>query len=126
MARLVAMAKRNPGKTASVAAALVSIFIGIPSVVATAHYLSDSFEPQMLANHQWVREWGKPIVLTQSSQSLAIDRFLLFQQQQALSNAMKDPGAGKSPIVEQQIKSLNEQVSQTSSRIKDAEKRGIK
>jgi len=122
MTVIVGIIKRNPVKSATALAALVSIFIGVPGIVASAHFLNEAFEPQTPATHSWVRAWGQPIILTQNAQAVAIDRFLLFQQQQALDKALKDPGAGSSPIVNRQIENLKDQINDTKNRISNSER----
>lgn len=50
-------------------------------------------------------------------QAVATDRQSLFQLEEYLNRAKADPGAGNSPIVQQRIISLSNQVKQTKGRI---------
>ncbi len=112
--RTVAMIKRNPVKTAT---ALFLFFGAIPGGIAGASYVGAAAEPWWFASHDWVREWGAPILKVQNTQAVGIDRFLLFQQQNALANAKADPAAKTSPIVQEKIKNLESQSKDTQARI---------
>jgi hypothetical protein len=98
-------------------AAIVGIFVGIPGVVSAAVYLSGALEPKWYASHEWVREWGAPILKTQNTQALSFDRFLLYQQQQGVAATKNDPGYGASPKLKEQAEDLEGAVKDTKSRI---------
>jgi hypothetical protein len=109
--RMIAMIKRNPITSI---ASLVAIFVGIPGTVAS---YNSYIEPIVPASHNWVREWGNPIILTQNNLATAIDHRLLYEQQKDLEEVKKDPGVATSPVVQQKIKDLEEDVHATQSRI---------
>jgi hypothetical protein len=115
--------KRNP--FASVAS-LIAIFVGIPGVVSASIYLSGAVEPVWIASHGWVREWGASIIEVQNTQSVAIDRFLRYRLQDDLDKAKADSAAKSSPIVQEKIKDLTNQITKTDARINAAEKAGPK
>lgn len=69
------------------------------------------------ATRMYVHESVGPIKLVQSQQSVSIDRFLLFQLQDSLDKANKDPGAKTSDIVQQRIRDLEKQIKDTQARI---------
>ena len=66
---------------------------------------------------QIARDLITPIVVVQNTQAVAIDRFILFQQQDALSKAKSDPAASLSPIVQDKVKELESQIKDTEARI---------
>lgn len=72
------------------------------------------------ASKVYVHEYVKPVQMTQAQQAVAIDRFLLFQLQDSLDKARHDPAAATSPVVQERIRELQEQIQQTSARIRKA------
>ena len=58
-----------------------------------------------------------PIILVQNTQTKSIDRFLLFQLQEALRRAKTDPAAATSPVIQEHIRDLESQVRDTETRI---------
>ena len=109
--RSVATVKRNPYKFIAVA---VAIFGGLPTAVAGF----ELFDPIIPALHYYVREQLQPILLVQNTQARSIDRFLLYQQTEALAKAKIDPAARTSPVVQERVKDLEQQVQDTEARIK--------
>ena len=53
-------------------------------------------------------------------QAVAMDRFLLWQQQEALEKVRRDPAAATSPTVQETIRSLDQQVRATEERLRRA------
>ena len=100
---------RNPWPTG---AAIATILVGA-STLGVANYI----EPWWYVSHSYLREWGEPIIKTQNTQAVGIDRFLLFQQQNALANAKADPAVRTSPIVQERIQNLESQEKETKLRI---------
>lgn len=77
-------------------------------------------EPIAPAHHAWVRDELAPIMMVQNTQAVSIDRFLLYQTQKELEATKADPGARTSPVVQDRIKSLEQQVKDTATRIHKA------
>lgn len=115
--RIIALVKRHPGKTIT---GVVLFFGGIPTAAAGYSMMVSFIDPMWPASHGWVREWGAPILQVQNTQALSIDRFLLYQQSEALAKAQADPAFKTSPIVQERIKDLNGQVQDTQRRIEKA------
>jgi hypothetical protein len=103
--------KRNPFKSIAVA---VTVLGALPTAVAGV----EIFDPIIPALHYYVREQLEPLLLVQNTQARSIDRFLLYQQTEALSKAKADPAARASPVVQERIKDLEDQARETESRIK--------
>ena len=115
--RAIFSIKRNPVKAISVA---VIIFGGIPSAVAGANYL----DPIIPAFHYWVMQQLEPLLKVQNTQAVGLDRFLLYQQQNALANAKADTASKTSPIVQERVKELEAQSRDTQARICKATGKG--
>ncbi len=109
--RSIATAKRNPYKAIALA---VAIFGGLPTAVAGF----ELFDPIIPALHYYVREQLQPILMVQNTQARSIDRFLLYQQSEALAKAKSDPAAKSSPVVKERVQDLEQQVQDTEARIK--------
>jgi len=62
------------------------------------------------ATHEWVRVAMEPL-------SHSIDRFLLFQQQQALEKALKDPAIATSPNAKERVEQLQLNIEDTKQRV---------
>lgn len=58
--------------------------------------------------------------LVMDKQAVATDRQTLFQLQEYLDRAKRDPGAATSPIVQDRIRDLERQIEQTTARIQSA------
>lgn len=93
---------------------------GIPTAAAGYGMIINFMEPGFPAFHYWVRDQLTPLHLVQSSQAVAIDRFLLYQQTEALAKAEADPGVANSPIVKERIDNLKMQIDETKARIRKA------
>ena len=109
--------KRNPVR--SITAAVV-IFGGLPSAVAGANYL----DPIVPAFHYWVIQQLEPLLKVQNTQAVGLDRFLLYQQQNALAAAKADSASKTSPIVQDRVKELEAQSRDTQARICKATGKG--
>jgi hypothetical protein len=59
-----------------------------------------------------------PIILVQNTQSRSIDRFLLYQQQEALRKAKADPAAVTSQALQEHIRDLEALVRDTEARVR--------
>ena len=114
--RTIAHFKRNPYKYI---VALATTFVGLPTAAASYNAY---IEPLMPAWHSWVRDQIAPILTAQTSQATSIDRFLLYQLQETLSKTQADPAAKSSPVVQERIKDLQDQITATQSRIDKAGK----
>jgi hypothetical protein len=64
-----------------------------------------------------------PIRSAQNTQAKALDKFLLFQQQEALAKAKADPAAATSPTVQERIRELEQLVRDTERRISNSDPR---
>lgn len=115
--RTIGSIKRNPVKAITAA---VVIFGGIPSAVAGANYL----DPILPAFHYWVLQQLEPLLKVQNTQAVGLDRFLLYQQQNALANAKADSASKTSPIVQDRVKELESQSRDTQARICKATSKG--
>jgi len=112
----VGMIRRNPWKSAFG----VLLFLGaIPAAVAGYSTASKVIDPALPALHYWVSAQLAPLRMVQNSQALAIDRFLLWQQQQALEKAQSDPAAKNSPTAQDRIRDLKDEILNTQQRIKN-------
>jgi ElaB/YqjD/DUF883 family membrane-anchored ribosome-binding protein len=109
--RAMGAVKRNPFKSIAVA---VTVLGALPTAVAGV----EIFDPFTPALHYWVRDQLEPLLLVQNTQARSIDRFLLYQQTEALSKAKADPAARSSPVVQERIKDLQDQANETEERIK--------
>jgi hypothetical protein len=109
--RAVGAVKRNPFKSIAVA---VTVLGALPTAVAGV----EIFDPIIPALHYYVREQLEPLLLVQNTQARSIDRFLLYQQSEALAKAKIDPAARTSPVVQERVKDLEQQVQDTETRIK--------
>ena len=58
-----------------------------------------------------------PVLRTQNTQALSIDRFLLYQQSEALAKAKADPAANSSAVVQERVKELEAIAKDTQLRI---------
>ena len=103
--------KRNKLKYISLS---VTIFLGLPTAAAS---YNNYIEPNVPAFRYWVRDQLQPLLLVQNTQARSIDRFLLYQQQEALVKAQTDPAAKSSPVVQERIRDLQQQVQDTEARI---------
>lgn len=90
--------------------AITAIIIGVTgSIVGTSHawpYVKD---------YWYVAQYE--LKLVESSQAIATDRQTLFQLQQYLANARKDPKAAASPTAQEYIANLLRQIEDTQKRI---------
>ena len=102
--------KRHP--ISSITAAII-ILGGLPGAMAGANYL----DPAIPALHYWVMQQLEPILKVQNTQAVGLDRFLLYQQQNALAAAKTDSASKTSPIVQERIKELEAQSRDTQARI---------
>lgn len=106
---------------------LVTIAGGV-GVIATAIVSTTNawprVEPYTFATSGYVREHVRsstdPIRVVQSQQSVAIDRFILYQLQESLDKAKKDPAAATSQIVRDRIEQLEDQIKKTEERVRKA------
>lgn len=108
------LVRRHP---VSATTTVLAMLAAVPGGVAGLGYVRDTSEPGWVALHYWVREQLAPIIKIQETQAVGIDRFLLFQQEQALSKAREDPGARTSPIVKERVDTLERQIRNTRARI---------
>ena len=115
--RGLASVKRNPVKSITAAVILLG---GLPSAVAGANYL----DPIIPAFHYWVLQQLEPLLKVQNTQAVGLDRFLLYQQQNALANAKADSASKTSPIVQERVKELESQSRDTQARICKATGKG--
>jgi len=93
----------------------LSLFAGSVTATAAAWATLDLPVP---ASRIYVHEYVKPVQFTQAQQAVAIDRFLLYQLQESLDKAKRDPAANTSPVVQERIRELDIQVRETSERIR--------
>ncbi len=117
--RAINLVKRNPLKSAT---AVLAFFAVVPGGLAGATYIRSTSEPLLIAQRYWVREQLAPLLMVQNSQATAIDRFLLYQQQEALAKAKADPAVKISPTAQDRVRDLENQVRDTENRIKKATK----
>ena len=82
------------------------------------------YELPVAASQRYVEKRIAPVEVAQanigaaqSHQNVAIDQLLLFQLNQQLRDAQKDPAAESSPIVQQSIRAIQEQIAATQARI---------
>ena len=108
--RALANARRNPIKWWSSMFILVG---AIPGAVAGWAYI----QPAVPVLHFEVGSIMAPVLKVQNTQALSIDRFLLYQQQQALTAAKTDPAYGSSSIVQERAKELESIAKDTRMRI---------
>ncbi|MDE2103168.1 MAG: hypothetical protein KGL39_38335 [Patescibacteria group bacterium] len=109
--------KRHPGKAITT---IVVVLGGIPTAAAGYGMVMAFVDSAIPALHYWVDKRLAPVLLAQNTQAVAIDRFILYQQTEALAKAEADPGAAASPIVKERIKNLSEQIAETKARIRKA------
>lgn len=112
--RLIALVRRHPLKTV---AACVVFLGGIPTAAGGYSMLMAWAEPAIPALHYWVLGQLEPIIKIQNTQSIGFDRFLLYQQQNALAAAKNDSASKTSPIVQDRIRELESQARDTQARI---------
>jgi hypothetical protein len=92
----MAMIKRNPWKTALG----IALFFGaLQTAVGGLTLAATWVDPAMPALHYYVLGQLAPIMKVQSSQSLSIDRFLLYRQQEDLAKVQAEPEAKTSATV---------------------------
>lgn len=114
---------------------LVTTAAGIGVLASCIIYSSQAWtklEPYTWPTSGWVRSHihdqidsfklkeTDPIKVAQAQQSVAIDRFLLYQLQDTLDKARRDPAAQTSPIVQQRVKDLERQIMDTQIRLSKA------
>jgi len=113
--KVLGLIKRNP---ISAIAGLITILVGIPGAIASYNVV---IEPAIPSLRYWVRdhvaEVVRPIVVTQNSQAVAIDRFLLYQQQDAIAKAKADPFVVQSHTAQERVKALEYDAKETQARI---------
>ena len=112
--KLIALVKRHPLKTL---AACVVFLGGVPTAAGGYSMLMAWADPAIPALHYWVLGQLEPILKVQNTQAVGFDRFLLYQQQNALADAKNDPASKTSPIVQERIKELESQAHDTQARI---------
>lgn len=81
-------------------------------VPASKHYVLELMRGELV-----------PIKQVQNTQARSLDKFLLFQQQEALAKAKADPAASTSPVVQERVRELEQLVHETESRIKSSDPR---
>ena len=113
--KLIALVKRHPLKTL---AACVVFLGGVPTAAGGYSMLMAWADPALPALHYYVMDRLAPILKVQNTQANSIDRFLLYSQQRDLAVAQSDPAAKTSAIVQGRIRELQEQIQETSDRIK--------
>lgn len=92
---------------------ITAVIIGVTgSIVGIAHAIP------ILEPYWYVAQYE--LRLVQNSQSVATDRQTLFQLQQFLANAEKDPNAANSPTAQAYINNLKQQISETQERLNKA------
>ena len=114
MQRAIALVRRHPLKTI---AACVVFLGGIPTAAGGYSMLMAWADPAIPALHYWVLGQLEPLIKVQNTQAVGLDRFLLYQQQNALASAKSDPASKTSPIVQERIKDLESQARDTQARI---------
>lgn len=119
--RIWTLIKRHPGKAVLTAVVFLG---GIPTAAGGYSMLSLWAEPVLPALHYWVLGQLEPILKVQNTQAVGLDRFLLYQQQNALATAKIDPASKTSPIVQERIKELEAQARDTQARICKATGKG--
>lgn len=100
----------------------ITLTAGAIAAVAGAITAANSawpiIDPAIPALHYWVNSQIAPILMVQNTQANAIDRYLLYQQMEALDKAKADSAAATSPIVKERIKDLESQIQDTEARVR--------
>ena len=104
----------------STSAAIVGIATVMTTVVVPAYTY---YELPVPASQRFVQHVLTPVELAQNEQRAAIDQLLLFQLYQQLDLASKDPAAATSPIVQQRIREIQQQIADTQARINSSSRR---
>ena len=112
--RLIALVRRHPLKTV---AACVVFLGGIPTAAGGYSMLMAWADPAIPVWRAYMREQLEPIIKIQNTQAVGIDRFILYQQQNALAAAKSDSASKTSPIVQERIRELESQAKDTQARI---------
>lgn len=90
---------------------LTAIVVGITGAITGIAASAQIIEPYWYVSQREFR-------LVVDKQALAIDRQTLFQLQEYLDRARKDPAAATSAIVRDRIRELEQQIEQTGARIR--------
>lgn len=94
---------------------ITAVIIGVTgSIVGLAHAIP------ILEPYWYVAQYE--LRLVQSQTAAATDRQTLFQLQDNLERAKKDPAAAKSPTVQNRIRELEDQIKETQERLSRAAK----
>lgn len=112
--KAIKMVRDNPIKAILI---VLALFGGIPAATAGYRITTDALKPWKPAFETWVELRLKPIEVAQTQQGNSLDRFLLFQQQQALDKALGDPAIKTSPNAKQRVQELQLNIEDTKDRV---------
>ena len=102
------------------AATIAAVTGAITGVNAALPIIEPYRFPMWMTVVEHVEHRLAPVMMVQNTQAIAIDRFLLYQTQKELDQTKKDPAAKTSPVVQERIKSLDQQAKDTAERIHKA------